>query len=231
MAQADEMPRVRGALKPEEHRQLLTHHMSKLRAKRAEVEELKAPVKEAQEEFTALINEAKADLGKGYTRKYLTTLLEDSSTRLRNLLEEENRRARDREALGLPVYGLQADLFDNEQTAKMPEEAKEERFWEAQGFLLGREGKLNVIPDGCPPRFHQTVFRAAEKGQELTQADFIAGQELRQRQATPEATETADLAGSDEPDQEEVLDEKVRKLKRSGFMKTGGDADQQPAAA
>jgi uncharacterized protein YhaN len=129
----------------EEHRSLLTHHMAKLRAKGAEIEELRTPLKDAQEEFTALVNEAKADLGKGYTRKYLLTLLEDTTTRLRNLLEEEQRRARDREALGLPVFGIQADLFDNADTAKMPAEARDELHWEAEGYMRGRNGALETM--------------------------------------------------------------------------------------
>lgn len=230
MAQDDQKKPRGPSLSAEEHRQLLTHHMSKLRAKKAEIEELKSPLKEAQEEFTALVNEAKADLGKGYTRKYLTTLLEDSTTRLRNLLEEENRRARDREALGLPVYGVQADLF-GDAAAKMPDEARDEVHYEAEGYMRGRAGLLEIIPEGTPPRFHQAVQRGYEKGQQATQEDFLAAQELRQRRATPEASETADLS-ADEPDEEEVVEEKVRKLKRSGFMeRSGAEADEHPAAA
>lgn len=228
MSKDDPKPARVTALSKEEHRQLLTHHMSKLRAKRAEVEELKAPLKEAQEEFTALVNEAKADLGKGYTRKYMMSLLEDSTSRLRNLLEEENRRAQDREALGLPVFGVQADLF-GEGVAAMPDEARDEVHYEAEGYMRGRAGLLEVIPDGTPPRFHQAVQRGYEKGQQATQEDFVAAQELRQKRATPVVAETADLA-ADEPDEQEVLDDKIRKLKRSGFMNTGADVE-QPAAA
>jgi hypothetical protein len=179
-------PKAKVKRSAEEHRQLLTHHMSKLRAKRAEIEELRAPLKDAQEEFTALVNEAKADLGKGYTRKYITTLLEDATTRLRNLLEEEERRARDREALGLPVFGVQADLFATAASTSTPDEAKDEVFYEAEGYMRGRNGLLQVIPDGTPPRFHQAVQRGFEKGQETTQEDFLAGAKLRQAQTEPD---------------------------------------------
>jgi len=183
---ADAKPR-KVKLSPEEHRQLLTHHMSKLRAKRAEIDELRAPLKDAQEEFTALINEMKADMGKGYTRKYITVLLEDTTTRLRNLLQEEERRARDREALGLPVFGIQVDLFDNAATAKMPAEARDEISYEAEGYLRGRNGLLEPLPDGTPPRFHQAVLRGFERGQKATHEDILAAAELRKRQSEPDA--------------------------------------------
>lgn len=229
MSKDDPKPARVAALSKEEHRQLLTHHMSKLRSKRAEVEELKAPLKEAQEEFTALVNEAKADLGKGYTRKYMMSLLEDSTSRLRNLLEEENRRAQDREALGLPVFGVQPDLFGDGAGA-MPDEARDEVHYEAEGYMRGRAGLLEVIPDGTPPRFHQSVQRGYEKGQQATQEDFLAGQELRQKRATPDAEAEPVNLNADQPDEQEIIDDKIRKLKRSGFMNTGADAD-QPAAA
>lgn len=212
----------RAKLTSEEHRQLLTHHMAKLRRKGAEIDDLRAPLKEAQEDFTALVNEAKADLGKGYTRKYLMVLLEDTTTRLRNLIQEEQRRARDREALGLPVFGVQADLFDSEASAKLPDEVRDERFWEAQGFLLGRAGKLNEIPDGCPPRFHQTVMRAAAKGQELTQADVLAAMELKRRQSEPDAAAAAvDLNPEPEPGTREA---KAAERKAIAKAKAGLDA-------
>lgn len=183
---------------PEQHRHLLVHHMTKLRGKRSEIEALRAPLKDAQEEFTALMNEAKADLGKGYTRKYLTTLLEDSTTRLRDLLAEEERRARDREALGLPVFGVQADLF-GAATAKMPEEARDEIHWEAEGYMRGRNGMLQQIPEGAPPRFHPTILKGYSRGQQATQEDFLAGQELKKKQANPDATAAAQPLNDPEP--------------------------------
>jgi hypothetical protein len=203
---------------PEEHRQLLTHHMSRLRAKKSEIDTILAELKPLREEFTGLVNEAKAELGKGYTRKHLVVLLEDTSTRLRNLLEEEERRARDREALGLPVYGLQSDLFDTAEAAKLPEEVREDRFWEMQGFLLGREGKINQIPDGCPPRFQQTVLRAAEKGQEMTLSDVQAAMDLRQRQSEPDAgAEPVNLAEPEPgtPEAEAAEDAAIERAKES----------------
>lgn len=221
-------------LTPEEHRQLLTHHMAKLRGKKAEIDELRAPLKDAQEEFTALINEMKADLGKGYTRKYITSLLEDTTTRLRNLLQEEERRARDREALGLPVFGVQTDLF-GEGPARMPEEARDELYYEAEGYIRGRNGALEQIPEGTPTRFHQAVLRGYEKGQQATQEDFLAAQELKQRQANPDAgEEPKDLNEAAEPEpsvaEERAAERKaVRRAKES--LEKIGAADEFEASA
>lgn len=217
-------------LTAEQRRQLLTLHMSKLRAKLGEIDELRAPLKDAQEEFTALINEAKADLGKGYTRKYLLTLLEDTTTRLRNLIEEEERRARDREALGLPVFGVQADLFDNAANARMPEEARDEIRWEAEGFMRGRNGALEELPEGCPPRFHQAVLRGYEKGQELTRQEFVAAQELKKTLAEPAAEQAPvdldDGAGEPEPT---IADEKLEEQRAVRRAKASLEALGQPA--
>lgn len=213
----------------EEHKQLLVHHMSKLRGQLAEVNGLREPLKEAQEEFTALVNQAKADLGKGYTRKYLMSLLEDATTRLRDLLKEEERRAVDREALGLPVYGVQADLFDNGQT---PTEAKDEMAWEAEGYLRGRNGALEVCPEGTPTRFEAAVLRGYERGQKATQEDFLAAQELIAKRGEPEVGEGVDLNAEPEEDEEEAIDSKVRQLKRSGFTdRSAANAPEAPAAA
>lgn len=180
----------------EEHRQLLTHHMTKLRAKQAEVDELRAPLKEAQDEFTALINEAKADLGKGYTRKYLTTLLEDTTTRLRNLLEEEERRARDRDALGLPVFGVQADLFSTAGT----DTERDLIHWEAEGYIRGRNGLLKEIQDGDPPMFHQAIMKGYRKGQEETLQLVQAAMELKKRQSEPDAAQAPVDLNADPPE-------------------------------
>lgn len=214
----------------EEHRQLLTHHMSKLRAKRAQVEDLRAPLKEAQEDLTALFNEAKADLGKGYTRKYLATLLEDTTTRLRNLLEEEQRRAVDREALGLPVFGVQADLFDNEQTAKMPAEARDELAWEAEGYMRGRNGALDQIPEGAPPRFHQAIMKGYERGQQQTQADVLAAMELKKREAEPDPAPKPDLNATPPTIADEKAQERKAVARAKASLESMGDAANKVAA-
>lgn len=203
------------ALTPEQHRQLLTLHMGKLRGKAAQIEDLRVPLKDAQEEFTAMVNEAKADLGKGYTRKYLMTLLEDTTTRLRNLIQEEERRARDREALGLPVFGVQADLFDNAATAQMPVEARDEMMWEAEGYLRGRNGALQEIPEGAPPRFHPTILKGYERGQKATQEEIVAAAELKKTLAEPAADQTPVELNTPEPSLDEELAAERKAIRRA----------------
>lgn len=178
----------------DDHRHLLQMHMQKIRVANQAVDLARAPFDAAREDLTAVIDEARADLGKKlYPRKRLMGYLEDLGARLRNLLAEEQQRHQDRIDLGLPVHGEQQYLALGD--AAMPQEKKDEQLWEAEGFLLGRAGKLNVIPEGCPTRFHQTVMKAAEKGQELTMAEVKAGMELRKKRSQPDAgVKTVDLS-------------------------------------
>ena len=220
-------------LKPEEHKQLLVFHTDRLRVAQRAVDKAKEPLKDAQEELTARFNEAKADLGKGYSRKYLTSLLEDVTAQMRDQVAEETRRAQDRATLGLPVYGAQQDLF-GEGAAKMPEEARDALHWEMEGFKRGRNGALEEIPEGCPPRFHQAVMKGYEAGQKLTQADLLAAAELKAKIGQPDAGDgdEPDLnAGAEREDEEEAIEEGVRKLRRSGFTKASAAAANEETVA
>ncbi len=218
-------PKQAGSLSTEEHRQLLIHHITKLRGLGRLVEDAREPLKAAQEDFTAQVNAAKADLGKGYTRKYLLRLLEDGQSGVRDQVTDENRRARDRAALGLPVFGVQADLFDN---GASPIETRDELQYEAEGYLRGRNGALQEVPDGTPPRFHQAVMRGYAAGQAATQADLLAAAELIAKREQPSTDEPVNL--NTEEDEDEVIDEKVRKLRRSDFMKKGAEAPEAAIA-
>lgn len=169
----------------EEHRALLNHHMQKIRAASHAVELARAPFDAARDDMTATIDEARADLGKKkYTRKRLLSYLEDVSSRLRNLLAEEEQRHQDRLDLGLPVWGEQQSLFGGPET---PEEAKDELFWEAEGFLIGRRGDARKAPDGCPPRFVQAVMRGWDQGQAATQLLVAEAMTAMKRRSTPDA--------------------------------------------
>ena len=221
-------------LKPEEHNQLLVFHMDKLREGVRLCDKLREPLKAAQEDLTARFNEAKADLGKGYSRKYLTSLLEDVTAQTRDQVTEEQRRAEDRATLGLPVFGKQMDLF-GAGAAKMPEEARDELFYEFEGFKRGRNGTLEEIPEGCAPRFHQAVLKGYAAGQKATQEDLLAAAELKAKMGQPDAGEDDEPnlnAGADPEEQEEAIEEGVRKLRRSGFTaKSAAPANEETVAA
>ncbi len=172
-------------LSREEHRALLTHHMSKLRAASAAVEEARGPFDEAKAELTALVNEAKADLGKTYTRKYLLGLLEDAQSRLRDLLREEEQRFRDRQDLGLPVFGAQQAFdFGGDET---PREVRDELEVEAEGYLVGRRAGPREAPDGCPARFVQAFLKGYDRGQDENGRLFIEANALIAKRGEPDA--------------------------------------------
>lgn len=210
-------PTPTGIRSTEQHKQLLVHHVTKLRSQIRVVEKAREPLKAAQEDFTALVNAAKADLGKGYTRKDLIRLIEDVQAGVRDQVDKENRRARDREALGLPVFGVQADLFDN---GKAPVETRDALHFEAEGYLRGRNGTLDEIPEGTPPRFHQDVMRGYARGQAATQEDLLAAAEIISQRENPSVEAAVELNADDE---EDAVDEKVRRLRRSDFMKTSAE--------
>lgn len=216
----------------EDHRALLNMHMGKIRAANQEVEAARAPYDAARENLTAAIDEARGDLGKKlYTRKRLMSYLEDLGSRLRNLLAEEQQRYQDRLDLGLPVHGEQLSLSLGD--ANTPQEAKDEMMWEAEGFLLGRAGKINIIPEGCPARFHQTVMRAAAKGQELTMAEVKAGMEARARRDQPNAdAEPKNLDAAPEPGTHEAkkAERKAVDAAKASLAAMGGDTANQVAA-
>lgn len=216
----------------EEHRALLNHHMGKLRLAKVEVDKAREPLTAAQEALTALMHEARADLGKGYTRKRLSALLEDATSRLRDLLKEEEDRFNDRVDLGLPVYGTQADLFGAD--GAMPQEAKDEAFWFAEGALAGRRAGERKPPEGCPPRMDQHFLSGFDAGQAEVGRLYIEAQEIKKRLAEPAAgQEPVDLSTAEDDLDPDVIADKADDLKRSGFTKRSraGAANDQPAAA
>lgn len=210
-------------LTQEDRDALLVHHIGKLRAQDKIVGELREPFKAAQEDFTSLVNAAKADLGKGYTRKRLVGLLEDSASRLRDLAKEEEQRFHDRRALGLPTFGSseQLNLFGDENT---PAEARDELQWEADGYLAGRRAADRDPPKGCEPRFHPTWLKGYGKGQD-SNADFLrrAQEAIDARNAANAEPELDETPPADEVDEDLAVDEAARKLKREGWTQPSND--------
>ncbi len=220
-------------------RALLQFHLSKINAAQREVDEARAPFDAAKDKLTAAFHDATSDLGKrhGYTRKYLGDLAAETRSKVRETARDESRRVEDRIDLSLPVAGglqMQLALGDLEGT---PEETKELGRWEYEGFLLGRAGRLNYVPDGCPPRYHQAVMRAAEAGQALTQSMFLEAQAYKDEQAAPQAEVEAkplnDLPEPGTPEHDAALRESERLARASlGVPQDAGRAKRsKPTAA
>lgn len=175
---------------------LLRYHVGELRKLSGAVEEARGPLSEAQQELTAAYNQAKADLGKGYSRKILAKYVEDIQARIRDQVAEENQRAHDRAVLALPVFGKQQDLFPE---TEVPQETRDETQWAAEGYRLGLIGGARALPENCPARFLQVVLRGYDAGQVEAGRVWVAGQEAMKRRDTPDAGKAAvDLNGSTE---------------------------------
>lgn len=214
-----------GTISREQRRALLNHHMSIIRTANQAVELARAPLKVAQDNLTARIDEARADLGKKkYTRKRLLSYLEDLGARLRNILAEEEQRYQDRQDLGLPVHGEQLSL--TLAGTETPEEAKDELAHEAEGYLRGRRGDMHAIVDGDPPRFHPVILKGFAKGQDETGKLVAEGMALRQRRAEPDPAATPAALNEPEPtiaDERAAERRQTRAAKESLEKLFGGD--------
>ena len=145
----------------EERADLLNFHLRKLKEEHNKVELARVPLANAQAAMTAQFNQAKADLGKRYTRKHMAGLLADYLARAKDQAETERQRFEDREDLGLPTYAGQPDLFDG----KLPAEARDERLFRADGYMTGRRGDEGKPPEDVPERFVQAWMAGYHEGQ------------------------------------------------------------------
>lgn len=210
-------------LSREEKAALLNHHIDKLREQAAAVALARAPFDAAQQAMTSRFNAAKSDLGKAYTRKYLQSLLEDVGARIRNIAQSEEQRFQDRVALGLPVFGVQQDLFGGNADA-MPQEARDEYEWQADGFLAGRRSDERKAPEGCPPRMDQFWLKGYDLGQAEAAAQFSKGAEVAKSLTGPPPKPTKAKEEKEPADAEAEIKKAARKLKDSGFMATSEKA-------
>lgn len=202
---------------------LLNHHIDKLREQATAVALARAPFDAAQQAMTSRFNAAKSDLGKTYTRKYLTSLLEDVGARIRNIAQTEEQRFQDRVALGLPVFGVQQDLFGGKGET-MPQEAKDEYAWQADGFLSGRRQDERKAPEGCPPRMDQFWLKGYDLGMAEAAAVFTKGAEVAKALAGPPPKPAKPKEEKEPADAEAEIRKAARKLKDSDFMATGEKA-------
>lgn len=214
----------KNALTREEKAALLNHHINLLRQEETAVALARAPFDAAKQALTSRFNAAKADLGKTYTRKYLKTLLEDVGARIRNIAQTEEQRFQDRVALGLPVFGVQQDLFGGKSDA-LAIEAKDELTWQADGFLAGRRCDERKAPAGCPPRMDQFWLKGYDLGQAEAAAQFTKGKAVAEARAKPAGT----LKAADpepEVDPETAIKDQARALKKAGWTEpTAAEAE------
>lgn len=221
MAQAEgaaaSRPAVGKIVTPQDRADLKNYHVNRLVEAHLAVDLARAPLKEAQDELTNRVNQAKGDMGKRMTRKRLMGLVSMRLARVRDLVQEENERAEDHMDLSLPLYGQQVELFDS----KAPVETRDEIAWEAEGYQAGRRGLLQRDPPkDCPARFAPVYLRGYDKGQDETQQSFVRAQEAMKKRGDPDAKAgAADLNGGDKDDDldPQTIEAKARALRGKGF--------------
>jgi hypothetical protein len=212
-ASAGGRPSVGKVQSPEDRANLKNYHVNKILEARGKLDELLAPVVSQRDLITNLVNQAKGDLGKRMSRKRLMALVDRRCARVRDLVQEENERAEDHTDLGLPLYGQQAELFDS----KAPVETRDEIFWEAEGYQVGRRGLLNAkAPEDCPARMLASWEKGVRKGQDETQQGFLAAQELLKKRSEPDPTAGAGAKPDNDLDPA-TIESKARKLRANGF--------------
>lgn len=146
------------AMREQEEAQLLSV-LSKMRPALARVEEAKAVVKERVAEVDAILDKAVAQ---GFKKGEIRELLKETAVKgsRKDLRETEERRARFRRYLGLPVGETDDGLLD-----AIPEAAKDELDWESEGYKAGVLAEEPKPPKKCPERFHQAWLKGYHNGQ------------------------------------------------------------------
>lgn len=211
-------------LSPDEQQALLIHHFDKLRKQEAVAAEKKAEYDAEKSALTDLFRFAKAD---GFTRKELQALLDDSKALRRDLVAEEERRAKLRAWLGLPA-GTQLDLF------ALPVEVQDEQHAEGQGYAVGLRGEECKTPDSMQPRHIPAFTRGWHAGQEKLAWGLAETGKIVDRR-TDIAAQPVALEPEPEPDplDPETIKKAARKVEASGFMERGdaGPSAMAPEAA
>lgn len=131
------------------------HHLDRIRAQQAKTAGAKAAYDAEKKAETALFRAAKAD---GFSRKELEQILEDGQATRRDLVAEEERRAKLRAWAGLPA-GSQPDLFD------LPSPARDEVDAEAEGYQRGLRGEDPTVPDHISPNHTQAFMKGWHQAQ------------------------------------------------------------------
>lgn len=154
-------------------------HIGKLRTQLNKVAIKKAELDAERSVMNDLFNEAKGD---GFKRKELQAILDDSKASVRDLVAEEERRAKLRTWAGLPA-GAQPDLFGLGEAARGSVDA------DAEGYAMGRRGEDEVPPDWISPA-HRPDFSTGWRRAQIEMAHTFA--------------ETDDAANDDTEHQQEA---------------------------
>ncbi|KQW79738.1 hypothetical protein [Brevundimonas sp. Root1279] len=130
-------------------------HLNKLRTQQNRVAIKKAELDAERSVMNDMFNEAKGD---GFKRKELQAILDDGKASVRDLVAEEERRAKLRRWAGLPA-GAQPDLFGLGDGARDAVDA------DAEGYAMGRRGEDEVPPDWVSPAHHPDFSQGWRRAQ------------------------------------------------------------------
>lgn len=137
-------------------------HLGKLRIQQNKVAIAKAAFDAEKSTMNDLYADAKKDK---FTRKELAAILDDGKASRRDLVAEEERRAKLRTWAGLPA-GTQPDLFG------LGEGARESADADAHGYSMGRRGEDAVPPSWIAPPHHPDFMGGWQRAQSEMAAAF-----------------------------------------------------------
>lgn len=214
-------------LTPDEQAALFLTHLGACREQEAILADAMAGVKALRKRRNEVRNLARAE---GFPLKKIDDILKKESFSQKDLeAEAELFRWMDQIA-GLPVGG-QADLF-----ASTPVEIKDGMDWEADGYRAGMRATEPKPPSECPERFHQDWMKGYHNGQERNAWALAERGKIvdRRTDIAPGKVELEPV--EDDRDEDEVIDDAARKLKREGWTQPSaeeagvGAGETQPAS-
>lgn len=170
----------------------------------------KADYDAAKSDLRSHFAKVKGDLG--FTRKDFEEVLTAMKMTEAEFRSTENRRNKRFQLAGLPV-GKQLDLFAAGDTVDEKVAA------EAEGYRAGRRADDPVPPKTVSPILHPDWMAGWHRGQAENSANFRRAAEiLEARKAKAVGLDAVEEdVGDDDIDEEDVLDDAARKLKRTGW--------------